>query len=53
MMLNLLADWADRYTETPDHQPEVTMYRFLHRLADRAYHAARALATHDSATCRI
>lgn len=48
-MFNLLADLADRYTETPDYRPEVTMYKFFNRLAGRAFHAACELTTHDSA----
>lgn len=42
-MFNLLTDLADRYTETPDYQPEVTLYLALNRLAGRAFAAARDL----------
>lgn len=48
-MFNLLADLADRYTEPPDHQPEVTMFKFFNRLAGRACRAARELTTHGAA----
>lgn len=30
-MLNFLTNLADRYTETPDNKPEVTVFRFLMR----------------------
>lgn len=35
-MLTLLADLADKYTESPDPTPEVTVYHFINRLALRA-----------------
>ena len=48
-MFELLTELADRYTETPDPQPEVTAYKFFSRLAGRAVRGSQSLATNDVA----